>query len=78
MPGLKKSELERIEKKIGMSTQEIREISPGKLREKFAQKAHKAITIVSRFPVIGRGNVLRDQLMSRESIESSLDKIFCE
>ena len=32
MPILKKSELERIEKKVGMTTKEIREISPEKLR----------------------------------------------
>lgn len=76
MPVLKKSELERIEKKLGMTTKEIREISPERLREKLATKANKAIAIISRFPLIGRGNVLRDKLVSRESIESSLDKIF--
>ena len=42
---------------------------------KVAEKRHGcAFRFVSRFPFIGRGNVLRDRLVTREDVEASLDR----
>lgn len=62
-------------KTTGLSHKELLAKSPNELKEYLEQKNKKTIEVVSKYPYIGRGNVLRDRLMSRKKINQSIDKI---
>jgi hypothetical protein len=64
-----------IERKSGLSSSEIKNTSPEKLREHLTQKTHKAFSVTTEFPKIGRGNVLRDGIVSSLQINRETDKI---
>lgn len=68
-----------IEKKVventGLSLAQIKDYSPSKFREYLEKKNNKKISFLSAFPVIGRGNVLRDNLISSSQLNSEIDKI---
>ncbi len=72
---LSEEAIQRISKKAGLSPHEIRDLSPEKLREHFSKKTGKPFKITTEFPFIGRGNVLRDGLMSSEEINKTVDKL---
>ena len=68
-----------IEKKVventGLSLAQIKDYSPSKFREYLEKKNNKKFSFLSAFPVIGRGNVLRDNLISSSQLNSEIDKI---
>lgn len=68
-----------IEKKVventGLSLSQIKDYSPGEFREYLEKKNNKKFSFLSAFPVIGRGNVLRDNLISSSQLNSEIDKI---
>jgi hypothetical protein len=72
---LYKKVLSRIEKKVGLSLKEIDSKNPVEISEFFYRKTGKKLSFSSEFPFIGRGNVLRDGLVSNENLNSDIDKI---
>lgn len=64
-----------IAEKTGFTVDELKDMSPEELRDKLETRSHKKIRIVSEFPVIGRGNVLRDGIVESKQINSEIDKI---
>lgn len=67
--------IERSEKTTGLTAEEIRAYSPGRLRIHLEKKNNTIIKCVSEFPVIGRGNVLRDELVSHDSLNDEIDEL---
>jgi len=64
-----------VEKLVGLSAEEIRKYSPGELRCFLEKKNKKKLSFSTEFPVIGRGNVLRDNMLTSEQINKEIDKI---
>ena len=64
-----------IENHVGLSAKEIREKSPEEIKKFITNKTKKRISFKSAFPFIGRGNVLRDDLITSEEINNEIDKI---
>ena len=63
------------EKLVGLSAEEIRRLSPGELRRYLEKKNKKKFSFTSEFPVIGRGSVLRDSIITSEELNKEIDKI---
>lgn len=63
------------EKLVGLTAEEIRRLSPGELRRFLEKKNGKKLSFTTEFPVIGRGNVLRDSIATSEKINREIDKI---
>ncbi len=61
--------------KLGISEDDIRFFSPQRMRDHIEQKSGKKIRFVSEFPTIGRGNVLRDSIITREEIDMEIDEL---
>ena len=70
---------ERVEKNAelitGMSVSAIRDMSPEKFRLYCEEKNGKSFEFVSEFPSIGRGNVLRDGIISRNTLDAEIDRM---
>ena len=64
-----------IENLVGLPVESIRMYSPSELRHHLEQKNKQKISFTSEFPVIGRGNVLRDNIITSEEINRDIDKI---
>ncbi|MCL2442953.1 MAG: hypothetical protein FWD13_05735 [Treponema sp.] len=64
-----------VEKSVGLSAEEIRKYSPGELRRFLEEKNKRKFSFSTEFPVIGRGNVLRDSIVTTEKINREIDKI---
>ena len=62
------------EKKTGLTVEDIRDYTPGRFR-RYLEKRGGSLVFRSFFPFIGRGNVLRDALVSSEEINSEIDAI---
>ncbi len=67
--------LKNVENHVGLSSQEIKDKSPEKIKEHLIKKTGKNISYESAFPVIGRGNVLRDSIVTSKEINKEIDKI---
>ena len=63
------------ERLVGLSAEEIRKCSPGELRRYLEKRNNKKLFFTTEFPVIGRGNVLRDSIITSEEINKEIDKI---
>lgn len=64
-----------ISKKTGLSAAEIKCKSPEAIRNYITKNTGKPLTITTEFPHIGRGNVLRDGIVSSSRINRDIDKI---
>ena len=64
---------EAIEQGTGMSIEYIRNTPLDEIRASIERRLNKPLPIVSMFPWIGRGNVLRDRMISRKELDDSLD-----
>ena len=62
------------EKVTGLTVSKIREYSPNQFRKHLESKKGK-FSFRSFFPIIGRGNVLRDNLVTSSEIDAEIDKI---
>jgi len=60
---------------VGLPVETIREYSPRKLRNHLEKKNKRKFSFISEFPVIGRGSVLRDNIVTSEEINKDIDKI---
>ena len=63
------------EKLVGLSAEEIRDYSPRELRSYLEKRNKKKLSFTTEFPVIGRGNVLRDNIITSKEINREIDKI---
>jgi hypothetical protein len=63
------------EELVGLSAETIRKYSPGELRAYLEKKNRRKFSFISEFPVIGRGNVLKDSIMTSEEINKDIDNI---
>lgn len=69
-------ELEQaISRKVGLSIEQLRQTNPVEIAKHIEQKKHKKLSFSSQFPFIGRGNVLRDGVMTSEQINKDIDRI---
>lgn len=66
---------QNAEKVTGLSLSQIKSISPEKFRSYLEKKNKKPFMFTSEFPLIGRGNVLRDNLISSKDLNAEIDKI---
>ena len=64
-----------IESLTGLSAETIRKYSPGELRLHLEERNKRKLSFTTEFPVIGRGNVLRDNVKTSEEINKDIDKI---
>ena len=64
-----------IESLIGLPIGTIRMYSPCELRNHLEKKNKRKFSFTTEFPVIGRGNVLRDNIITSEEINKDIDKI---
>ena len=64
-----------VESLIGLPIETIRMYSPGELRNHLEKKNKRKFSFTTEFPVIGRGNVLRDNIITSEEINKDVDKI---
>ena len=70
------SKIERnIERLTGLPITQIRNMGVTELRAYLGKKNGAKQRIVSEYPVIGRGNVLRDSLISTEELNAEVDAI---
>ncbi|MBR1479149.1 MAG: hypothetical protein IJ608_14490 [Lachnospiraceae bacterium] len=67
-----------VAKKVGLSVTDIRNYSPDEMREHLEKKSGKKLLFVSEFPTIGRGNVLRNGIVTKESLNNEIDLIISE
>ena len=68
-----------IEHRTGLRVTELRDMDISALREHLDAKFSKPLSFYSAFPVIGRGNVLRDSLIDTATLNDEIDKILsCE
>jgi hypothetical protein len=60
---------------IGLPIETIRKYSPYEFRLYLENKNKRKFSFTTEFPVIGRGNVLRDNIITSEEINRDIDKI---
>lgn len=63
-----------IERLTGDSIAHIRSRSLEETRNVAELRHRGTFRFITRFPLIGRGNVLRDRILTREQVEESLDR----
>ena len=63
------------ERATGLPLGQIKSMSPEGFRTYLEQKNKKSFSFTSEFPFVGRGNVLRDSLISSSSLNSEIDEI---
>jgi len=67
--------LERtVERQTGQRAEALRSKSLTQLRKDVEQKIKGPMRFISRFPLIGRGNVMRDRIVNHQDVEKLLDE----
>lgn len=70
-----KHELEAaLEQEIGKSIEEIRNLPVDEMREKIESSIGRPLNYKSYYPIIGRGNILRDRLVTHDRVEERLSR----
>jgi hypothetical protein len=64
-----------VENLIGLSAETIRKYSPNELRHHLEEKNKRKFSFTTEFPIIGRGNVLRDGIKTSKEINKDIDRI---
>ncbi|MDD5261326.1 MAG: hypothetical protein PHD76_05695 [Methylacidiphilales bacterium] len=62
-----------VEKLTGTSAREIRMRTVWEQRQAIEEKSGHILHIVSRFPFVGRGNILRGRLVSGNQVNRQID-----
>jgi len=62
-------------KQTGLTPDQMKSMSPEAIRKHLTAKTGKPFTISTSFPFIGRGNVLRDGILSSKEIDRDIDRI---
>lgn len=69
-------ELEQvIAHKVGLTIEQLRQTNPVDIAQRIEQRTHKKLSFSSQFPFIGRGNVLRDGVITSDQINKEIDRI---
>lgn len=63
-----------IEERTGKTPEDIQQMGICEWREYIEKLTGNPLRLIKEFPVIGRGNVLRDSILTREEINKSLDE----
>lgn len=70
------TELEQvIARKVGLNIEQLRQANPVDIAKHIERKTHKKLSFSSQFPFIGRGNVLRDGVVTSDQINKDIDRI---
>ena len=64
-----------IESMTGKSIEELRRLTLTEYRADVEKRLGRPLKFESRFPIIGRGNVMRNRTVSRDEIDRALDKV---
>jgi len=64
-----------VQKNIGLSLSDINRLNPIDINAHIEKRNGKKVKIVTEFPFIGRGNVLRDRIITHDKINQEIDKI---
>jgi hypothetical protein len=64
-----------IESAVGMSIDEIKSISPEDYRAFMERKNNSKMRYSSEFPSIGRGNILREDLIDGDALNAEIDEL---
>jgi hypothetical protein len=72
---LHKQLVKNISKKIGLSMDELNKLDPREIATYFEKKDNKKLSFHSEFPFVGRGNVLRDGIVTSAMINKDIDRI---
>ena len=64
-----------VERATGQSANELRSKTLSELRILTEKKVGRRMKFISRFPLIGRGNVMRDKVVDHDSIEGMLERL---
>lgn len=72
---LPKELVDRISLASGLSPDDIKGLSPSSIRDHLTKKTGKKFRVLSMFPTIGRGNVLREGGVTSEQINKEVDAI---
>lgn len=71
--------LERaVEKATGHSAGELRQLTLLQMRQLSERNRKMPVKIISSFPFIGRGNVMRDRLSSAAQINEAVDQALAD
>jgi len=63
-----------VERATGQSAEILRNQTLTQLRRQTEAKTGHKMKFESRFPLIGRGNVMRDRVIDHESVEADLEQ----
>jgi hypothetical protein len=58
----------------GQTAADLRSQTLTQLRNKTESKVHRKWTFISRFPLIGRGSVMRERVIRHEAVEGLLTR----
>jgi len=64
-----------VQKNIGLSLSDIDRLNPIDINAHIEKQNGKKTKITTEFPFIGRGNVLRDGIVTHDKINQEIDKI---
>ena len=67
--------IKHIEVVTGLTSAQLKDFSPEEFRNFIERKKKKKLSFLSEFPTIGRGNILRNSLLSSQEINSEIDAI---
>ena len=65
--------LTSIEKRVGKTAEEIYRTPVDELRDEAEKKMNDRLTFRVMWPLVGRGNVLRNRVLNRDTVERLLD-----
>jgi hypothetical protein len=63
-----------VQKQTGCTAEDLRRQTLSERRHEVERKKGRLMRFFSAFPLIGRGNVLRDCTVDHETVERDLDK----
>ena len=64
-----------ISRKTGLTPEQLKKISPEKIKEHLTKRTGKKFKVTSLFPVIGRGNILREGIKTSAEINKETDRL---
>ena len=64
-----------VQKNIGLSLSDINRLNPIDISAYIEKRNGKKIKITTEFPFIGRGNILRDGIITHDKVNQEIDKI---
>ena len=64
-----------VQKNIGLSLSDIDKLNPIDINTHIEKQSGKKIEITPEFPFIGRGNVLRDGIVTHDKINQEIDRV---